>query len=65
MDELRIEEGCVVGADLRVPLFAAPPRPSSPRVTLFGVVVPGVAVGVVEEAVQIAAEIAAGALTGG
>ena len=59
VDELRIEEGCVVGAGLRVPLFASPPRPSSPRVTLFGVVVPGVAVGVVEEAVQIAAEIAA------
>ena len=59
VDELRIEEGCVVGGGLRVPLFAAPPRLSSPRVTLFGVVVPGVAVGVVEEAVQIAAEIAA------
>ena len=40
-------------------VFSAPPRSSSPRVTLFGVVVPGVAVGVVEEAVQIAAEIAA------
>ena len=40
-------------------VFSAPPRVSSPRVTLFGVVVPGVAVGVVEEAVQIAAEIAA------
>ena len=60
VDELRIEEGCVVGGDLRVPLFTAPPKVSSPRVTLFGVVVPGVAVGVVEEAVQIAAEIAAG-----
>ena len=60
VDELRIEDGCVVGAGLRVPLFVAPPRLSSPRVTLFGVVVPGVAAGVVEEAVQIAAEIAAG-----
>ena len=26
VDELRIEEGCVVGGDLRVPLFAAPPQ---------------------------------------
>lgn len=56
-DELRIEEGCVVGSGLRVPLFTAPPRPSSSRITLFGVVVPGVAVGVVEEAVLIAADI--------
>lgn len=57
-DELRIEEGCVVGAELRVPLFTAPPKVSGPRVTFFGVVVPGVAVGVVEEAVVIAADIA-------
>ena len=57
VDELRIEEGCVVGAGLRVPLFSAPPKVSSSRVTLYGVVVPGVAVGVVEEAVEIAAEI--------
>ena len=60
VDELRIEEGCVVAGDVRVPLFSSPPRVSSPRVTLFGVVIPGVAVGVVEEAVQLAAEIAAG-----
>jgi hypothetical protein len=59
-DELRIEEGCVVGAGLRVPLFTAPPRVSGPRVTLYAVVVPGVAVGVVEEAVEIAADIVGG-----
>ncbi|MDA0169856.1 hypothetical protein OJ998_12235 [Solirubrobacter taibaiensis] len=66
VEELRIEEGCVVGAELRVPLFVAPPKVSSPRVTLFGVVVPGVATGVVAEAVQIAAEIAgSGSMPGG
>ncbi len=59
VDELRIEEGCVVGADLRVPLFTAPPKVSGPHVTFFGVVVPGVPTGVVEEAVLIAAEIVA------
>jgi hypothetical protein len=57
VDELRIEEGCVVGAGLRVPLFSAPPRVSGPRVTLYAVVVPGIALGVVEEAVEIAADI--------
>ncbi|MDA0137508.1 hypothetical protein [Solirubrobacter deserti] len=56
-DQLRIEGGELVGAGLRVPLFTTPPRPSSSRVTLFGVVVPGVAAGVVEEAVWIAADL--------
>ena len=60
VDELRIEEGCVVGARSPCAAVHRAPEVSSPRVTLFGVVVPGVAVGVVEEAVQIAAEIAAG-----
>jgi hypothetical protein len=52
---LRIEGGEVVGAALRVPLFTAPPRPSSPRVIVYGVVAAGVPAGVVEEAVLIAA----------
>ena len=43
--------------DVWVPLFTAPPKVSGPRVTLFGIVVPGVATGVVEEAVWIAADI--------
>ena len=59
VDELRIEDGCVVGPGVRVPLFVAPPRVSGSRVTFFGVVVPGVAAGVVEEAVWIAADIVA------
>ena len=57
---LRVVDDAVVGASLNVRVFSTPPPVSSSPVTLFGIVVPGVATGVVEEAVQIAAEIAAG-----
>jgi hypothetical protein len=58
---LRVDGADVVGEFLRVPLFTAPPEPAASHVTVYGLVVAGVAPRVVEEAVQLAAALAGSA----